>query len=137
MRSWPFWVVVIAIASGPWFGIVHRAQWERVNWVPFRGFEDAPRDILVNFLLFVPFGWSIAKTRSVRGSIGTAILAGALVSVAVEAPQLFYRLRDPSATDVFMAMCGAAAGSLGAKAFYGRDAGSAAGRREARHAGGE
>jgi len=135
MRSWPLWVVVIAIASGPWFGIVHRPQWERVTWVPFHGFEDAPRDVLVNFLLFVPFGWSIAKTRSGRGAVGTAILAGALVSIAVEIPQLFYRLRDPSATDVFMAICGAAAGSLGAKAFYRRDTGRAPGGREARHAG--
>jgi glycopeptide antibiotics resistance protein len=135
MRSWPLWVVIIAVASGPWFGIVHRAQWERVTWVPFHGFEDRPRDVAVNFLLFVPFGWSLAKTRSLRGSVGTAILAGALVSIAVEIPQLFYRLRDPSATDVVMAMCGAAAGSLGAKAFYGRDPRGAPGRRQAGHAG--
>jgi glycopeptide antibiotics resistance protein len=134
-RSWPIWVVIIAIASGPWFGIVHRPQWERVTWIPFHGSEDRPRDMLVNFLLFVPFGWSLAKTRSVRGSLGTAILAAAIVSIAVEIPQLFYRLRDPSATDVFMAMCGAAGGSIGAKALYGRDPGGAARGREAGEAG--
>jgi hypothetical protein len=53
------------------------------------------------------------------------------VSIAVEIPQLFYRLRDPSATDVFIAMCGSIAGSLASEAFYRRDAGRATGRREA------
>ena len=37
-RSWPLWVVVIAVVSGPWFGIVTRPQWERVTLVPFHGF---------------------------------------------------------------------------------------------------
>ena len=135
-RSWPLWIVVIAIASGPWFGIVPRPQWERVSLVPFHGFEDKPRDVLVNFLLFVPFGWSVAKARPPRGRVGTAILAAALVSICVETPQLFYRLRDPSATDVVMAMCGAAAGSIGAQALHRRDPRGAASRREAGEAGG-
>ena len=137
VRSWPLWILVIAVASGPWFGIVSHPQWDRVTWIPFRGFEDKPRDVVVNFLLFVPLGWSLAKTRQERGKVGTAVLAAALVSIAVEIPQLFYKLRDPSATDVVMAMCGAAAGSLAAQAFYRRDPRGAPGRREARKAGGE
>lgn len=135
MRTWPFWIVVIAVASGPWFGIVSHPQWERVNLIPFRGFEDKPKDVAVNFMLFVPFGWSLAKSLRPRGRLGATILAAALVSTAVEIPQLFYRLRDPSATDVFMAICGALAGSLAAQAFYGGDPSGAAGRREARDTG--
>ena len=134
-RSWPLWIVVIAIASGPWFGIVSRPQWERVTLIPFHGFEDKPRDVLVNFLLFVPFGWSLVKSAPARGRVGTAILAAALVSIGVEIPQLFYRLRDPSATDVVMAMCGAAAGSVASQAFYRRDPRGTPGRREARESG--
>jgi glycopeptide antibiotics resistance protein len=137
MRSWPFWVLVIAIASGPWFGIVRHPQWQRVTWIPFHGAEDRPRDVVVNFLLFVPFGWSFAKSRSAGAGVAAAIGAAAIVSIAVEIPQLFYRLRDPSATDVFMAMCGSGAGSLASQAFYGRNARGTARRREAREGSGE
>ena len=131
---------MVAVASGPWFGIVDRPQWHRVTWVPFHGFEDRPSDVLVNFLLFVPFGWSFAKTRGVaRHSAGAVIAASlasaAIVSIAVEIPQLFYRLRDPSATDVVMAMIGAGAGSLASQALNRRDAGSAPRGREARESG--
>ena len=136
MRSWPFWILVVAIASGPWFGVVREPQWSRVTWIPFHGFEDRPRDMLVNFLLFLPFGWSFAKSRRARG-IWLAAGAAAVVSTAVELPQLFFRLRDPSATDVVMAMCGAACGSLAAQALYGGDTRGPARRREARDGRGE
>ena len=136
MRSWPFWIVVIAIASGPWFGVVSEPQWERVTWIPFRGFEDKPKDVLQNFLLFVPFGWSFVKSRRGLSGLVATVAAAAAVSIAVEIPQLFYRLRDPSATDVFVAMCGSAFGSLTSQAFYRGDAGGAAGRREAGERGG-
>jgi len=136
VRSWPFWIVVIAVVSGPWFGVVRHPQWKRVTLVPFHGFEDKPRDVAANFLLFVPFGWSFAKSRLKRPTAAT-ILAAALVSVAVEIPQLFYRLRDPSATDVFMAICGAGAGSLASQAFYRRNTRGAPGGPEAGERSGE
>ena len=129
MRSWPFWSVLVIAVSGPWFGVVSHPQWDRVTWIPFFGFEDKPRDVLVNFLLFVPFGWSFAKSRGGR-AIGTAVAAGAALSLAVEIPQLFFRLRDPSATDVLMAVCGAGAGSVASQAGHRRAARRAAGRRE-------
>lgn len=125
MRSWPLWVVVIAIVSGPWFGIVTHPQWNRVTLVPFHGSEDRPRDMAVNLLMFVPFGWSFAKSRGGRVTTLQAIAAGALVSVAVEIPQLFYKLRDPSATDVVMAIIGTATGSLASQAFHRRHASGA------------
>ena len=118
------------VASGPWYGVVREPQWSRVTWMPFHGTEDKPRDMVVNVLLFVPFGWSLAKTRPRRGVTARAVLAAGLVSIAVEVPQLFFRLRDPSATDLVMAMCGAAAGSLASQAFYRRDTGGAPRRRE-------
>ena len=131
MRSWPLWVVVIAIVSGPWFGIVTHPQWDRLTLVPFSGSEDKPKDMAVNMLLFVPFGWSFAKSRGGRVSTAAVIGAAALVSIAVEIPQLFYKLRDPSATDVTMAITGAAIGSLASQAFHRRHMSGAAGGREA------
>ena len=137
MRSWPLWVVVIGFVSGPWFGIVRHAQWDRLTLIPFSGSEDKPKDMAVNMLLFVPFGWSFAKSRNGRGSTAAAIGAAALVSIAVEIPQLFYKLRDPSATDVTMAMIGAAAGSLASQAFHRRDTRGPAGRRDTGEGSGE
>jgi len=135
IRSWPFWILVIAVASGPWFGVVRHPQWERVTWIPFHGAEDKPKDVLVNFLLFVPFGWSFAKKRRGMSAVAAAVGAAAIVSLAVETPQLFYRLRDPSATDVVMAMCGAAAGSLASQAFHRGDPRGTESGREAREGG--
>ena len=130
IRSWPFWILIVAIASGPWFGIAGEPQWSRVTWIPFNGFEDRPRDMLVNFLLFVPFGWSFAKSRwGARGILVAAAVAAA-ISIGVEIPQLFFKLRNPSATDVVMAACGSAAGSLASQAFNGRDPRRPARRRE-------
>ena len=137
IRSWPLWVAVIAVASGPWFGIIGHPQWDRLTLVPFTGSEDKPKDMAVNMLLFVPFGWSFAKSRGGRVSMAAAIGAAALVSIAVEIPQLFYKLRDPSATDVVMAVIGSAAGSLASQAFHRRDPCGAAGGREAGHSSGE
>ncbi len=126
IRSWPFWILVIAVASGPWYGFVREPQWSRVTWIPFQGFEDKPRDMLVNFLLFVPFGWSFVKSQPASNGVWLTMAVAAFVSLAVEVPQLFFRLRDPSATDVVMAICGTCAGSLASQAFHWRDAGRAA-----------
>ena len=132
MRSWPFWILVVVAASGPWFGVVLEPQWDRVTWIPFTGFGDKPRDMIVNVLLYVPFGWSFVKTRSRRARVRDVMVAAAVVSIAVEIPQLFYRLRDPSTTDVLMAIIGAAAGSLASQTLHRGDASGTEGGREAR-----
>lgn len=131
MRSWPFWILVVVAASGPWFGVVREPQWDRVTWIPFTGFGDKPRDMIANVLLYVPFGWSFVKNRSSRARVRDAMVAAALVSIAVEIPQLFYRLRDPSTTDVVMAIVGAAAGSLASQTLHRRNASGTERRREA------
>ena len=120
MKVWQWWIVVVVAVSGPWFGIVRHPQWQRVTWVPFRGAEDRPRDIAANFAMFVPFGLSLGREPRLRGSVALAALAALAVSLPVEAAQLFFRLRDPSATDVLMAVCGTAAGALATRPFTGR-----------------
>jgi len=132
MKLWKWWVLVVVIASGPWFGIVRHPQWKRVTWIPFTGAEDKPRDVVTNFLLFVPFGLSFGRSRRGDSAVPATALAALVLSLAVEIPQLFYRLRDPSATDVFMAMCGSAAGSFAAQSLNRGDAGGTPRRSEAR-----
>ena len=112
MKLWVWWIVVIAVVSGPWYGIVREPQWHRVTWIPFQGLEDKPQDIAANFLMWVPFGLSFAAAKPARRGIAGALAAALGLSLSVEIPQLFYRLRDPSATDVLMALCGTAAGAV-------------------------
>jgi glycopeptide antibiotics resistance protein len=137
MKAWQWWLLVVIAASGPWFGIVREPQWQRVTWIPFHGLDDKPHDMVANFLMWVPFGVAFARDRRRGERVAVTVVAGLALSVAVEALQLFYRMRDPSATDVVMAICGSAAGSLAAQAFHRSDAGRAAGGRETRDARGD
>jgi glycopeptide antibiotics resistance protein len=125
MNVWKWWVLVVIAVSAPWFGVVRHPQWTRVTWVPFTGGEDKPRDVAANFLLYVPFGLSLGFDRGARRGDAAAALGALALSLSVETAQLFFRLRDPSATDVLMAVCGSAAGSFAAQAFDGRHAGGA------------
>jgi glycopeptide antibiotics resistance protein len=135
MKVWQWWFLVVIAVSGPWYGVVGEPQWHRVTWIPFRGLEDKPRDIAANFLMWIPFGLTFARERRGFGRVAATVLASLGLSLAVEVPQLFYRLRDPSATDVAMAMCGSAAASIAAQAFHGRDTSGAPGGGEARERG--
>ena len=126
MRLWKWWVIVVLAVSGPWYGITTHPQWMRVTWMPFEGAEDKPRDIAANFLLWVPFGWSMARDRGGRAGIASAVLATLAVSLTVEAAQLFFVMRDPSATDVVVGMLGSAAGSVAAPTRDWGDAGGGA-----------
>ena len=117
---WKWWLLVVVLVSGPWFGVLRHPQWNRVTWIPFRGAEDKPRDVVANFLLWVPFGWSYAGSRRRRRSIAEAVRVGGAVSFTAEAAQLFFRSRDPSATDVLMAVCGIAVGALASQMFRSR-----------------
>jgi glycopeptide antibiotics resistance protein len=110
MRSWPLWVLVIAIVSGPWFGVVTHPQWDRLTLIPFSGSEDKPKDMAVNMLLFVPFGWSFAKSRGGRVSTAAVIGAAALVSRAGEIPHQVLKKRDTAAPHGTKALNGAAEG---------------------------
>ena len=117
MKLWRWWVLVVLIISGPWFGFVTRPQWWNVNWVPFSDPADKPRDVLQNLLLFVPFGWSYASERRRSAALVSALALAAVISAGAEATQLFSRERYPSATDVLMALFGAAIGFAGSIAW--------------------
>jgi glycopeptide antibiotics resistance protein len=109
-----WWIALIFVISGPWYGLLRSPQWARVTWVPFTGSEDKLRDMLVNAAMFVPLGWTF-KSRH-RGVAGTAcvVAAAVLVSFAAESMQLYCAKRDPSATDMVMNAVGTLAGAAGA-----------------------
>ena len=111
-RHW--WIVLIFVVSGPWYGVLSAPQWKRVAWIPFTGEGDKPRDVVVNVLLFVPLGWSFSATHTGRRRAALAIATGFVTSLAAESLQLFWVLRDPSATDLLTNTCGTALGVAGA-----------------------
>lgn len=122
MKLWKWWVLVVLVISGPWFGVVTRPQWANVNWVPFAAAADKPRDLLQNVLLFVPFGWSFELDRQRRTALAGALALAALMSIMAEATQLFSPERFPSLTDVVMALFGTALGFAASFAWRHRPA---------------
>ncbi|HEX5476003.1 MAG TPA: VanZ family protein [Vicinamibacterales bacterium] len=107
MKLWRWWVVVVLVVSGPWFGLLRQPQWQNVHWMPFSDPADKPLDVLDNLLLFLPFGWSSAADKQRLSKAASLALA---MSVLAESTQLFSRFRYPSGTDVLMGVAGTVVG---------------------------
>jgi glycopeptide antibiotics resistance protein len=106
---WIWWIPVVWLASFP-LGLTTSPQWDRVHLIPFSDPADKVRDLAVNVLLFLPFGYSFARDRG----LAWLPLAAGLVSAAAELSQLFSTVRYPSGTDVTYAVIGAVIGGLAA-----------------------
>ena len=110
------WVVLIILGSSyPW--LLGPPQWARIRWVPFLDVLHSHwllGDVIVNFILYVPLGYSYARGGSPTGRklIFEAGLVGALLSGSCELYQVFSPVRVPSMTDVFTNIIGALAGAL-------------------------
>jgi glycopeptide antibiotics resistance protein len=109
---WAWWIPVVVGLSLPIFGFTPRPQWGRVHLIPFTDPDDKPRDQLVNIVMFIPLGYLFARGRRMPRAVTGAIVAAAMVSTCAEATQLFSTERNPSATDLSMAVAGAAIGSV-------------------------
>lgn len=114
MKFWQAWVLLLFIASGPWYGVLPAPQWDHVTWVPFTGLTDKATDMIINTLMFLPLGWTFKASR--RGLAGTAtvLMLALMVSLTAESMQLYCARRDPSATDVTMNTIGTLLGAAGA-----------------------
>lgn len=91
----------------------------RVVWNPFVSPDTRHRvpipDFVGNVLLFAPFGclgmWALRRPRVAFVKAALIVATGALLSIAVEAAQLFTVDRISSVADVFANTLGAAAGA--------------------------
>ena len=108
---WVWWIPVVWLVSLP-FGFTTEPQWDRLHLLPFRDPANKLFDLVINLLLFVPFGYSFARRG---GSMLVLVVAAAAVSVSAEILQLFSTVRYPSGTDVFYAVVGAMVGALPAR----------------------
>lgn len=69
-------------------------------------------DLLLNVVLFLPFGFLVRRTTSAKGGMRRALFAGVLLSAAIEIAQLFLEPRFSSLSDVVANSLGAGAGAL-------------------------
>lgn len=113
----PLWTLVIAACVVPWWGFQWHSHWSRVSWWPFVTGPLRLRDVAVNLLLYMPFGWFFVLGRPwARSRLIAAVGTGLLVSLFTELTQVYSHGRFPSATDVVMNTLGTLAGGLAARA---------------------
>jgi glycopeptide antibiotics resistance protein len=97
--------VALVLAAGfPWGDLAGHTHWSRVNWIPFAA-RLRPFDVGGNLLLCAPLG--IVAGREFRQGVLAAGAMALVLSLFVEASQLFSHLRFPSATDVCCNVAGA------------------------------
>jgi glycopeptide antibiotics resistance protein len=108
MPLWSLWVVVIWLVCLPWPGMAPQAD-SHVQFVPFAGAADRPRDIIANILLFLPLGYLFARSHPRRGYVLLSVTAAA-ISLTAESLQILSPARYPSATDVVVNTAGAVLG---------------------------
>jgi hypothetical protein len=79
------------------------------------GKDAGPFDVVLNILLFVPYGFGLAlkfrgKGKSRAATLGVCLVAGALLSYTIELLQFFIPLRDSGWEDVFTNSTGSVVG---------------------------
>lgn len=106
------WIGVILLVVVPWWSVQDHAHWDRVGWVPFGG-PLRLRDIVLNVLLYVPFGY-LHACQAHRPPAWRTLAYACALSCATELTQVFSHGRFPSGTDVASNVIGAALGAWGA-----------------------
>ena len=108
-------LLIVMATTMPWSRYVGHPHWRNVEWIPF-SYRFRPEDLLLNVLLFVPFGYSAVSTFSCdesdedshgaatrRGGSWipvTVVAAGCLISASVELFQVYCHGRIPTTVDV-------------------------------------
>lgn len=97
-------LLILLATTWPWTDFRGHTHWDKVEWVPFTH-RLVARDVVLNVLLFVPFGFT--ARRGWPGVPHRTWLAVALaLSLAVETYQLFSHSRFPTSTDVLTNLLG-------------------------------
>ena len=115
---WPFvlWTVLIVLVVVPWVGYQNHSHWQRVGWIPFASAEVRLRDVVVNLLLYAPWGYFFARSvRVAARCVWIVVVLAAALSITTETSQVYSHGRFPSATDVTCNVIGALAGALWAR----------------------
>lgn len=101
------WWAVIMAATVPWTDLVGHTHWGKVQWLPFLSPPVKMFDVLVNVLLYMPFGYAWLRVSWLRTRLWQAAALAFVLSVAVEWTQLYSHSRFPSVQDVLCDVSGA------------------------------
>jgi glycopeptide antibiotics resistance protein len=105
------WTGVICFIVVPWYRLQDHAHFEVVQWVPFVTPPIRLRDIVLNTLLYVPFGYLHVR-RTVAVSVPRTVALAVALSLLTECAQLFSHGRFPSTTDLVCNGFGAYLGAV-------------------------
>jgi glycopeptide antibiotics resistance protein len=107
-------IALIVTVTVPWTSMVWHSHWARVRWVPFTDIVR-PGDVILNILLYVPLGASVAAGRQRWWTrLLTAGIVAAILSASIEALQAYSHMRFPSPTDFVNNVAGGLAGAAAA-----------------------
>jgi glycopeptide antibiotics resistance protein len=110
------WILLICLAVVPWTDLQNHSHWARVQWIPFVTPPIKLADIIVNIVLYVPFGYWFVRWRG-RRRAGLAVASAAALSLVTEWTQLYSHSRFPSLTDVTCNVIGTLLGVWFAQQF--------------------
>jgi glycopeptide antibiotics resistance protein len=106
------WCAVILAATIPWTSLVDHTHWEKVQWVPFRSPPIKLFDVVVNVLLYVPFGYQFVRAFPTRARAWHVVALAGVLSFAIEASQLYSHSRFPSVQDLLCNVAGSWVGAI-------------------------
>lgn len=122
-KNWP-WVILFSLYINALFNVVGipdiaYIKWEpSVNWIPFTDLSlSNVTGMLMNILLFVPFGGFITVYFNKFKKWKMLILAGFVLSILIEIMQLF-TFRATDVDDLIMNTTGTIIGGIIAKRFF-------------------
>ncbi len=106
------WTLAIAFLVVPWMDLQNHAHWMKVQWIPFVTPPVKVIDIVINILLYWPFGYWFGKQAGDGRAWRRACLYALALSLATEWTQLYSHSRFPSLTDTTCNLIGTALGAL-------------------------
>jgi len=114
-KLWLIWVgVILGVTTLPLKNYVAHSHWNLVNWVPYNERHLALEDVIGNIALFAPFGFFLKRSLpalSPKRIVIVVLVTAATLSTSVEFFQVYCHNRNPSTTDIFDNVLGAALGS--------------------------
>jgi VanZ family protein len=115
-RFFTLWTLLIVAVVLPWTTFQNHTHWQRVGWIPFMSPPIRIRDVVLNVLLYVPWGYlGVRRRHGAWREVITIVGFAAALSLATEATQLYSHGRFPSATDFTCNIAGALIGATWAR----------------------
>ena len=104
------WILIIIALVVPWRRFTDHTHWARIDWTPFIDDPLRIRDIVVNTLMYLPFGYW--HRRSGAPTLRRTLVSAIALSVVTECSQVFSHGRFPTSADVVCNAAGAVWGYL-------------------------